>query len=148
MPVQIRGNIYYKSSEVSAFTSVSKSTIHRWIKAGIIPEVARKDRNGWRLFSIDDIARIELEREGGICETTVSEGRGDFEECETKGGIGMSVKSDNVKQFLEDCFGELSGKQVDKQVKQGMSDDEILAKAKAKVSGLLGADKAAELDKV
>ncbi len=62
MSIQIEGHEFFRSSEVSSLTGVSKSTIHRWIRAEVIPDVTFKDRNGWRLFSAEDITRIKSER--------------------------------------------------------------------------------------
>jgi excisionase family DNA binding protein len=39
---------------------VSKSTLLRWFKQGKIADVAR-DRNGWRVFTAEDISRMRKE---------------------------------------------------------------------------------------
>ncbi len=49
--------MYLKAHEVASRAEISKNTLLRWLKAGKVPEVAR-DRNGWRVFSEDDVARI------------------------------------------------------------------------------------------
>jgi len=56
------------------------------------------------------------------------------------------ARIDRVKEVLRECFGAASANQVDKWVGEGMSEAEVIAKARAKVSGLLGEDKARELD--
>jgi len=61
MPVKIEGNTYFRSSEVSRMTGMSKSTIHRWLKEGIIPPPIYRDRNGWILFTDKNVARIKDE---------------------------------------------------------------------------------------
>jgi len=61
MPIEIDGNTYFRSAEVSEMTGVSKSTIHRWLKEGIIPPARFRDRNGWVLFTEEDIHRIKDE---------------------------------------------------------------------------------------
>lgn len=61
MPMYMDGNTYFRSAEVSEMTGVSKSTIHRWIKEGIIPEARFRDRNGWLLFTEEDVERIRAE---------------------------------------------------------------------------------------
>jgi len=40
---------------------ISKATLFRWIKEGIMEDVGRKDRNGWRLFNEKYIAKIKAE---------------------------------------------------------------------------------------
>lgn len=61
MPKEIRGKIYYRTSEACEIAGISKATLFRWIKAGILQDAGRKDRNGWRLFSEKDIVRIRAE---------------------------------------------------------------------------------------
>jgi len=41
--------------------SVSRPTLLRWIKNGILKEAIHRDRRGWRLFSKTDVKRIEVE---------------------------------------------------------------------------------------
>lgn len=47
----------YSTQQVAEKVGVSKETILRWLRAGKIPEPDR-DRNGWRIFSEDEIHRI------------------------------------------------------------------------------------------
>jgi len=61
MPVEIKGTVYYKITESSQLSGVSKSTIHRWIREGIITGGKLRNRNGWRLFTEEDIAEIKAE---------------------------------------------------------------------------------------
>ncbi len=49
MPVNIKGNIHYRTSEVYKKVGISRSTLMRWLKSGTIKEPYR-DRRGWRLF--------------------------------------------------------------------------------------------------
>ena len=48
---------YYSTKEVLKRIGVSRNTLFLWLKKGKIKEVIR-DRNGYRLFSDDDIKRI------------------------------------------------------------------------------------------
>ena len=54
---------YYKQNnalfikEASRRVGVSPITLKRWLLSGKVEEVAR-DRNGWRVFTPEDIARI------------------------------------------------------------------------------------------
>lgn len=58
---QIGGQTYFGTSEACRKAGISRATLFRWIKAGIIDDVGRKDRNGWRLFTEKDIAKIRAE---------------------------------------------------------------------------------------
>jgi len=35
--------------------------LFRWLKEGVLEDVAHKDRRGWRLFTEDDVRRIKTE---------------------------------------------------------------------------------------
>ena len=48
--------IYIK--EASRQVGVATITLKRWLLSGKVAEVAR-DRNGWRVFTLEDIARIK-----------------------------------------------------------------------------------------
>ena len=61
MPIEINGQIYYRSSEVCKSTGISKSTLHRWTRKDHIVSGIPKDRNGWRLFTQADINKIKAE---------------------------------------------------------------------------------------
>ena len=58
----------------------------------------------------------------------------------------MSTKTEKVKILLSQLFGPMSANQVDIWLKEGISDDQVVAKARAKVSGFLGPKKAALFD--
>ncbi len=49
--------MYLRAHEVARAAGISKNTLLRWLKAGKVPEVAR-DRNGWRIFSEEDLERV------------------------------------------------------------------------------------------
>jgi len=55
MPVEINGRTYYRTSEVCQIAGISKGTLFRWIKKGIVGEAEHSDRNGWRLFTEDEL---------------------------------------------------------------------------------------------
>ena len=61
MPVIIKGETYYRTSEVCQVVGIGRSTLLRWLKDGIFVGVPRRDRRGWRLFTEADIKRIEEE---------------------------------------------------------------------------------------
>ena len=60
MAVKIKGNIFYRTAEVYKKIGISRATLMRWLKKGIIEEPL-KDRRGWRLFTENDLNRIQTE---------------------------------------------------------------------------------------
>jgi excisionase family DNA binding protein len=60
MPTEISGEVYYTTSEVCKETGISRPTLFRWLKQGVLKEI-RKDRRGWRLFTEDDLNTIKAE---------------------------------------------------------------------------------------
>jgi len=60
MPIEIRGQIYYRTSEACKETGISRATLFRWLKEGILEESLR-DRRGWRMFTGDDLSKIRTE---------------------------------------------------------------------------------------
>ena len=60
MPTEISGQTYYGTLEVCRKAGISRPTLFRWLKRGILPRL-HKDRRGWRLFTEDDLRRILLE---------------------------------------------------------------------------------------
>ena len=71
MPVTINGQTYYRTVEVCRTVGISRSTLFRWLKQGILSKSERRDRRGWRLFTRDEIDGLEREvnlinRTGGL----------------------------------------------------------------------------------
>ena len=60
MPIEIDGQVYYRTSEACKKTGVSRATLFRWLKAGIL-EKYHKDRRGWRIFREEDLTKIRVE---------------------------------------------------------------------------------------
>lgn len=61
MPVTVNGQTYYRTSEVCQIVSISRNTLFRWLKEGIFTGPERRDRRGWRLFTRDEIDRLNKE---------------------------------------------------------------------------------------
>ena len=61
MTVKINARTYYRTSEACQKAGISRATFFRWIGAGILEDIMRRDRKGWRLFTEDDIERIKSE---------------------------------------------------------------------------------------
>ena len=51
---------YYWALEICRQAHISRSTLLRWLKKGVIEEPTR-DRRGWRIFSEVDLERIKAE---------------------------------------------------------------------------------------
>ena len=60
MPVEINGKIYFRTLEVCRKTGISRATLFRWLKEGIV-EAPNRDRRGWKLFGENDINKITME---------------------------------------------------------------------------------------
>jgi DNA-binding transcriptional MerR regulator len=60
MSVVIDGKKYYWTLEFCQKARISRSTLLRWLKGGILEEPIR-DRRGWRIFSEEDLKRIKAE---------------------------------------------------------------------------------------
>ena len=70
----INGKTYYITSEACRMAGISKATLFRWLKAGVLDDVVHKDRRGWRLFTKDDVDRIRSEatrfQRNNVCDAT------------------------------------------------------------------------------
>jgi excisionase family DNA binding protein len=60
MPIEINNQTYYRTSEACMKTGISRATLFRWLKAGLLKKSYR-DRRGWRLFTEDDLNKIQTE---------------------------------------------------------------------------------------
>jgi DNA-binding transcriptional MerR regulator len=60
MPLELNGQVYYRTSEVCQETGISRATLFRWISQGILTKLLR-DRRGWRLFTETDLNIIRTE---------------------------------------------------------------------------------------
>ena len=58
MPLQINGDTYYRTNEVCRRVGISRNTLFRWVKNGVIPEASQRDWRGWRLFSEEELTKI------------------------------------------------------------------------------------------
>ena len=60
MPIEINEQTYYRTSEVCMKTGISRATLFRWLKMGVLKKSYR-DRRGWRLFTENDLNKIRAE---------------------------------------------------------------------------------------
>ena len=86
MPVEIGGKRYYRTCELCSKACISRATLFRWIKAGII-ESRLRDRRGWRLFTEEDMQKLQAEAgKIEVEETSVAQ---DVKNAETALDIGV-----------------------------------------------------------
>jgi hypothetical protein len=60
MPREIDGKRYYEAIEVCKKVGISRPTLFRWLKRGLLIKLHR-DRRGWRLFTEEDLKKIQAE---------------------------------------------------------------------------------------
>ena len=60
MSIEIDGKTYYRTAEVCAKAGISRATLFRWLKAGILKKTYR-DRRGWRMFTESDLETMRAE---------------------------------------------------------------------------------------
>ena len=61
MPVTLKGRKYYRTAEVCRKVGISRTTLFRWLTKGIFSEPENRDRRGWRLFTEEEVDRMEAE---------------------------------------------------------------------------------------
>lgn len=49
---------YYRTTEAARRAGISRSTLLRWLGQGRVSLPVRRDRNGWRLFTAEDLERL------------------------------------------------------------------------------------------
>jgi DNA-binding transcriptional MerR regulator len=60
MAVEINGKTYYRTAEICAKAGISRATLFRWLKAGVLKKTYR-DRRGWRMFTENDLNSMRAE---------------------------------------------------------------------------------------
>jgi len=59
MPVEIGGQLYYRTAEVYRELGISRNTLYRWLHKNILGTTECRDFRGWRLFTADEIYAIK-----------------------------------------------------------------------------------------
>ena len=62
MSVEINGKTYYRTAEICAKAGISRATLFRWLKAGVLKKTYR-DRRGWSMFTENDLNTMRAESE-------------------------------------------------------------------------------------
>jgi len=60
MPIKIDGQPFHTMSETCEKVGISRATLSRWIKNGLLQKLY-KDRRGWRIFTEDDLNQLQAE---------------------------------------------------------------------------------------
>jgi predicted site-specific integrase-resolvase len=58
MPIAFDGKTYYRTMEVCRIVGISRNTLFRWIKKGMVGEKEYRDWRGWRLFTQSQLDEI------------------------------------------------------------------------------------------
>jgi predicted site-specific integrase-resolvase len=61
MPVTLSGRKYYRTAEVCRMVGISRTTLFRWLTEGTFSEPKHRDRRGWRLFTNEEVNRMQKE---------------------------------------------------------------------------------------
>jgi DNA-binding transcriptional MerR regulator len=58
MPLKLSGRTFYSVSEACRLAGTNRDTFLRWVRQRKFTDVEHRDRNGWRLFTEEDIRRL------------------------------------------------------------------------------------------
>ena len=61
MPRRINGKQYYTTREACKYIGISRSTLYRYCKEDSSHDAKYRDRNGWRLWSEDEVEILNNE---------------------------------------------------------------------------------------
>lgn len=59
MPLELDGRTFYSAGEACRLAGTNRDTFLRWVRQGKFTDVEHRDRNGWRLFTDEDIRRLK-----------------------------------------------------------------------------------------
>lgn len=59
MSLELEGQTYYNTREACRLAGTNRDTFLRWVRQGKFTDVGHRDRNGWRLFTDDDLLRLK-----------------------------------------------------------------------------------------
>jgi len=58
MPLKLDGQTFYSTAEACKLAGTSRETYLRWVRQRKVTDVEHRNRNGWRLFTNDDLFRL------------------------------------------------------------------------------------------
>ena len=59
MPIELQDKTVWQIGEALKEVGLSRSTYFRWVKAGRVPDVVFRDRNGRRVFTREEIEQLK-----------------------------------------------------------------------------------------
>jgi hypothetical protein len=59
MPLKLAGQTFYNISEACRMAGTNRGTFLRWVRERKLTDVEHRDRNGWRLFTDEDVRRLK-----------------------------------------------------------------------------------------
>ncbi len=59
MPVILNGRTFYNTAEACRLAGTNRDSFLRWVREKKFTDVEHRDRNGWRLFTEDDLSRLK-----------------------------------------------------------------------------------------
>ena len=59
MPLKLGGQSFYSTGEACKLAGTSRETFLRWVRQRKFADVENRDRNGWRLFTDEDLSRLK-----------------------------------------------------------------------------------------
>jgi DNA-binding transcriptional MerR regulator len=95
MPEKIGSKTFYRTQEACERAGISRATLFRWLKSGVIADVKNRDRRGWRLFTQEDIERLRGEAQA-LNQEIVNDLVSRYKQCYER-------NRDNPLGYLEDC---------------------------------------------
>lgn len=60
MPIKIDEQLFFTTSETCERIGISRVTLSRWLRKGLLRKLY-KDRRGWRIFTDDDLHKLQTE---------------------------------------------------------------------------------------
>lgn len=61
MPITVAGQTYYRTSEACQMVGISRATLLRWLKQKDLSINEYRDRRKWRLFTENEITKLNQE---------------------------------------------------------------------------------------
>jgi DNA-binding transcriptional MerR regulator len=61
MPLKLDDRTFYNTREACKLAGTNRHTFLRWVRQKKFTDVEHRDRNGWRLFTDDDVQRLKTQ---------------------------------------------------------------------------------------
>jgi predicted site-specific integrase-resolvase len=69
MPIELEGKSYYRTIEVCRIIGISRNTLFRWMKKGMVGQEEYRDWRGWRLITQNQLdALVAMTRKVSVNE--------------------------------------------------------------------------------